>query len=173
VLHPSADWPERGRDLNEDSVVLLGRFREFVALFTGDAGFAAEAEWQHASGTVDLLKVGHHGSAGSTGTGLLAQIRPDVAVISVGRNRYGHPARETTGRLADAGVRTWRTDHEGTVVVETDGESFRVRGARTDARLDARDPLPENPTCCTPRRSPPSSATSSIRNVPIPRPPVN
>lgn len=152
VLHPARDWPERGLDLNEDSVVLLVQYGEFTALFTGDAGFPAESLWQSGLGQVDLLKVGHHGSAGSTGPGLLTAARPRVAVISSGHNRYGHPAPATLERLVAAKVVTWRTDREGTVSVDTDGRTFRVRGARTDARFDARDPLPEMPTCCTPPR---------------------
>lgn len=149
VIHPASDWPGRGLDLNEDSVVLLVRYGEFAALFTGDAGVPAESFWQAQVGRLDLLKVGHHGSAGATGAGLLQSVQPRVAVISSGRNRYGHPAPATLDRLASAGVATWRTDREGTVSVETDGRTFRVRGGRTAARYDARDPLPETPTCCT------------------------
>jgi competence protein ComEC len=152
ILHPPRAWPGRGLDLNEDSVVLLIRYGDFSALFTGDAGFSAELAWQADVGPVDLLKVGHHGSAGSTGADLLAAVQPQAAIISSGRNRYGHPARITLQRLAAVGVSTWRTDREGTVSVDTDGHTFRVRGGRTDARFDARDPLPEMPTCCTPPR---------------------
>jgi competence protein ComEC len=63
-----------------------------------------------------------------------------VAVISSGLNRYGHPARATLERLARANASVWRTDLEGTVSVDTDGRTFRVRGGRTDARFDASDP---------------------------------
>jgi competence protein ComEC len=149
LLHPDTMWQGRGLDLNEDSVVLLVEYGEFRALFTGDAGFPAESVWAGRVGRLDLLKVGHHGSAGSTGDRLLAAARPVVAVISSGRNRYGHPADATLARLARAGAQVWRTDREGTVSVDTDGRTFRVRGGRTDARFDARDSLPEMPTCCT------------------------
>jgi competence protein ComEC len=132
--------------------VLLVRYGDFTALYTGDAGLPAEATWQDAVGAVDLLKVGHHGSAGATGDEMLARIGARVAVISSGRNRYGHPAPATLQRLSSAAVQTWRTDQEGTVSVDTDGRTFRVRGARTQARFDARDPIPEMPTCCTPPR---------------------
>ena len=152
VLHPDPLWAGRGRDLNEDSVVLLVRFGEFSALFTGDAGHMAEEGWQEQVGPVDVLKVGHHGSAGSTASALLDAVRPQAAVISSGRNRYGHPATATLQRLDSAKVATWRTDREGTVLVETDGRTFRVRGGRTAARFDARDPHPETPPCCTPPR---------------------
>ncbi len=66
---PRADWPGWGEDVNEDSVVLLVEYGGFQALFTGDAGFPAEAALRGRVRPVDLLKVGHHGSRGSTGGG--------------------------------------------------------------------------------------------------------
>jgi competence protein ComEC len=126
VLHPGADWARWGEDVNEDSVVLLVRYGSFEALFTGDAGFPAEAALRGKLGTVDLLKVGHHGSRGSTGEDLLDSLRPIAAVISVGRNDYGHPAPETLARLESRGVRVLRTDRDGTVSVTTDGTSMTV-----------------------------------------------
>ena len=93
-----------------------------------------------ALGPVDLLKVGHHGSRTATGEALLARIRPEAAVVSLGRNRYGHPAPETMARLAAARTRVWRTDREGPVTMTTDGRTFTVRGERTHATFDAADP---------------------------------
>ena len=60
-------WSDWGEDVNEDSLVLLVEYGEFQALFTGDAGFPAEALLRSTLRPVDLLKVGHHGSRGSTG----------------------------------------------------------------------------------------------------------
>ncbi len=137
ILHPPAHWAERGDDLNEDSIVLEVAYGEFRALLAGDAGFPAEAAIGARAGEVDVLKVGHHGSRGSTGEAFLARIRPIVAVISVGANRYGHPAPEMLHRLVAAGVRPWRTDHEGHVTMTTDGRTFHVRGRRTTAEFSA------------------------------------
>jgi competence protein ComEC len=127
VLHPAADWAGWGEDVNEDSVVLLVRYGGFEALFTGDAGFAAEAVLRGKVRSVDLLKVGHHGSRGSTGEELLDSLRPLAAVISVGRNDYGHPAQETLARLGSRRVPVLRTDRDGTVSVTTDGTRMSVR----------------------------------------------
>jgi competence protein ComEC len=127
VLHPAADWAGWGEDVNEDSVVLLVRYGGFEALFTGDAGFAAEAVLRGKVGSVDLLKVGHHGSRGSTGEELLDSLRPLAAIISVGRNDYGHPAPETLARLGSRRVKVLRTDRDGTVSVTTDGTMMSVR----------------------------------------------
>jgi competence protein ComEC len=127
VLHPAEDWEGWGEYVNEDSVVLLVRYGGFEALFTGDAGFAAEAVLRGKAESVDLLKVGHHGSRGSTSEELLDSLRPLAAVISVGRNDYGHPAPETLARLDSRHVPVLRTDRDGTVSVTTDGTTMRVR----------------------------------------------
>jgi len=152
VLGPPRAASHRTGDLNEDSVVLLVEYREFSVLFTGDAGMVTEPAWGAEPIAADLLKVGHHGSATATSSGLLAALEARAAVISLGRNRYGHPAPATLARLRAAGVPVWRTDREGTVTVTSDGRTFRVRGGRTTAEFDARDPTPENAPCCTPRR---------------------
>ncbi|MBA3522334.1 MAG: DNA internalization-related competence protein ComEC/Rec2 [Gemmatimonadales bacterium] len=138
VLHPDPLWTGWGEDVNEDSVVLLVEYGAFQALFAGDAGFPAEAAMRRRLGAVDLLKVGHHGSRGSTGDGWLGALRPRAAVISVGRNDYGHPAPETLGRLARHGVDVRRTDLDGTVTVTSDGQRMTVRGAMGSVEYDVR-----------------------------------
>ena len=127
ALHPDTAWAEWGLDLNEDSEVLLVRYGEFEALLAGDAGLPAERDLAGQVGDVEVLKVGHHGSAGASGVAWLAELRPEVAVVSVGRgNRYHHPSAEALGRLGGAGVEVWRTDEQGSVQVWTDGRVFTV-----------------------------------------------
>jgi competence protein ComEC len=133
VLHPSAEWAGWGEDVNEDSVVLLVRYGDFEALLTGDAGFAAEAMLRGKARRVDLLKVGHHGSRGSTGEELLDSLRPLAAVISVGRNDYGHPSAETLARLDSRRVPVLRTDRDGTVSVTTDGTTMKISSRQGEA----------------------------------------
>jgi competence protein ComEC len=126
LLHPDTAWSGWGEDLNEDSIVLLVQYGNFRALFSGDAGLPAERHLAGRVGRVSVLKVGHHGSRGSTGEGWLAELRPQVAVVSVGANSYGHPAPETLARLARAHPDLRRTDRDGTVAVVTDGKTMRV-----------------------------------------------
>ena len=140
VLHPAARWSGRGTDLNENSVVLQVSYGAFSAVLAGDAGLPAEAQFALNTVGTDVLKVGHHGSRGATGDPLLGAMRPAAAVISLGRNNYGHPAPATLGRLRNAGVLVWRTDIERTVTVRTDGLTFEVRGRRTRATFDATRP---------------------------------
>jgi competence protein ComEC len=138
VLHPQPGWAGWGEDVNEDSLVLLVEYGDFQALFAGDAGFPAEAAMLGQLRKVDLLKVGHHGSRGSTGDDWLDALGPPVAVISLGRNDYGHPAPATLGRLRAHGVAVHRTDREGTVTVVTDGRRMTVRSNAGITSYDVR-----------------------------------
>jgi competence protein ComEC len=136
VLHPDTAWAEWGLDLNEDSAVLLVEWGRFRAVLAGDAGLPAEARMAGRVGDVDLLKVGHHGSRGATGSAWLRELRPEVAVVSVGRgNRYGHPSREALARLDSAGAAVWRTDLAGTVVVRVDSAAMQVESDGRTARF--------------------------------------
>ncbi|HET6836947.1 MAG TPA: DNA internalization-related competence protein ComEC/Rec2 [Gemmatimonadales bacterium] len=138
IIHPDPAWSGWGDDVNEDSLVLLIEYRSFQVLFAGDAGFPAEHEMLRHTRPVDLLKVGHHGSRGSTGSDWLMALQPEAAVLSVGRNNYGHPSLETLDRLRRHRVAVWRTDQDGTVEVSTDGWQMTLRSRGRTARYDVR-----------------------------------
>jgi competence protein ComEC len=138
ILHPDPSWSGWGQDVNEDSLVLLVEYGAFQALFAGDAGFPAESEMRGRASAVDVLKVGHHGSRGSTGDEWLDSLRPRVAVISVGRNNYGHPSAQTLFRLLRHRVEVWRTDRDGRVTVSTDGRRMTVRSENRETTHDVR-----------------------------------
>jgi len=125
VLHPDTVWAEWRLDLNEDSVVLLVEYGNFRAVFPGDAGVVAETRLAGRIGTVDVLKVGHHGSRSATGDAWLGELHPSLAVISAGRhNGYGHPHDEVLERLQRVGARIWRTDQDGQLSLHTDGRTL-------------------------------------------------
>jgi competence protein ComEC len=138
VLHPDPAWHGWGEDVNEDSLVLLIEYGSFQALFAGDAGFPAEAEMRSRAHAVDLLKVGHHGSRGSTGDEWLDSLRPRAAIISVGQNKYGHPSPPTLQRLRGHRVDVWRTDRDGVVAVTTDGTRMTITSNRRSATYEVR-----------------------------------
>jgi competence protein ComEC len=138
VLHPSPGWPHWGEDVNEDSLVLLVEYGAFQAVLAGDAGFPAESAMAVELRPVDVLKVGHHGSGGSTGEPWLGALHPRVAVISVGRNDYGHPAPATLARLSRSAAEVHRTDREGTITVTTDGTRMTVRSRAGVSSFDVR-----------------------------------
>jgi competence protein ComEC len=139
ILHPDRHWAGWGEDVNEDSLVLLIEYGAFQVLFAGDAGFPAELEMRTRTRMVDLLKVGHHGSRGSTGNEWLDSLRAKAAVISVGHNNYGHPAPATVARLRQHGVALWRTDQDGTISVTTDGRHMTVRSGKREMTYDVRE----------------------------------
>ena len=117
--------PDRGA--NDNSFVIRIRYGRRALLFVGDAEHTEEAEViaKTADLRADVLKVGHHGSRTSSTPELLARVAPEVAVISCGvRNRFGHPHASTLEHLARAQIRVFRTDRDGAVVVETDGQDL-------------------------------------------------
>lgn len=83
-------------------------------------------------GDYDFLKVGHHGSNGSSSEAFLAGISPRIALISCGRNnRYGHPGQESMERIRQEGAEIFRTDILGAVAVRVGKKgSLRVEGFR-------------------------------------------
>ena len=106
-----------GEESNELGLSLTAACGDFQLLITGDMGADTEAllaEAYDLSGT-DVLVAGHHGSKTSTSALLLEAAKPELAVISVGSNSYGHPSTEALRRLNAAGVDICRTDLQGTV----------------------------------------------------------
>jgi competence protein ComEC len=104
---------------NNASIVMRVETHGFTLLLAGDA----EPEEEDAivgSGAdlrADVVKVSHHGSGRQT-PDFYAQTGAAVALISVGAdNDYGHPAPETMDLLESLGMRVYRTDLNGTVVV--------------------------------------------------------
>ncbi len=84
----------------------------------GEERLISELKTRGISG-VDVLKVAHHGSVGTTSESLLEQITPHVAVISCGRNnRYGHPHPELLDRLQRAECRILQTKEAGAVTIK-------------------------------------------------------
>ena len=64
---------------------------------------------------VDVLVAGHHGAKNATSAALLQALSPETVCISVGSNRYGHPAPSTLQRLSEQGCTVLRTDLQGTI----------------------------------------------------------
>jgi competence protein ComEC len=123
-------WPrERASpsdDPNHHAVVLLASYGEIDALLTADA--EAEVTVPIRPPPAEILKVAHHGSADPLLSMLLQLVRPRVAVVSAGEgNDYGHPAPETMAALESfTGLAVYRTDRDGAVTIETDGEHLSV-----------------------------------------------
>jgi|GEM_PF-1827315 len=114
---------------NENCMVALLSYRNFDCLFTGDIGFAQERllEGYGSLLDVEVLKVAHHGSKYSTGEAFLMQTTPLTALVSVGKNSYGHPSAEALARLTAFGGGIYRCDQCGDITVRTDGRrDYRI-----------------------------------------------
>lgn len=117
-------------DLNDYSLVFWLRFGAFDALFTGDADTRVEGNYVGsvlADREVELLKVPHHGSRTGINQAFVQWLRPKIAVISVGKNTYGHPSQEALQLLESVGSQIHRTDKEGDIEVMTDGNKWIVK----------------------------------------------
>ena len=127
-------WPDGpgfpGEDPNLRAAILLVSYGQVDLLLTADAESPVTLPLDPPP--VEILKVAHHGSADQGLTELLERLRPRVAVISVGLdNDYGHPTPSTVQALERApGLRLYRTDLDGRVVVESDGARLWVRSER-------------------------------------------
>lgn len=111
-------------EVNDMSLLALFTFDDQKALFTGD--LSAEGEPDIIPDT-DLLKTPHHGSNKATSQRLLDACTPEIAVISVGENNYGHPGDETVERLIDSGARVYQTRQWGAITATFRGGSWRVK----------------------------------------------
>lgn len=120
-------------DSNDASLVLWCAYEDFDLLLTGDLGSEGEERLLAKGGLpqVDLLKVGHHGSKGSTSEPFLKAIDPGWAVISCGReNRYGHPHGDLLERLAQQQVDWWSTKDWGEIEITCIDGRMGISGYR-------------------------------------------
>jgi len=88
-------------------------------LITGDMNASGERSLLRfaALPDIDVLVVGHHGSRFSTSEELLYDVSPELAIISVGHNSYGHPSGDTLERIEEFSMVVYRTDEMGHVTV--------------------------------------------------------
>ena len=119
ILHPGSPGDS---DENANSVVLRVSFAGVTLLLGGDCP-EDDCEEDLDPGLIDIYKVHHHGSAGASSAAFMDRIQPELALISVGSNSYGHPTADAMDRIEAAGATIMRTDQHGdvTVMVDADG----------------------------------------------------
>jgi competence protein ComEC len=120
---------EKGRSLNDNSVVLRLVHGEVAALLAGDVEALAEADLAQGSAEIraQLLKSPHHGSRTSSTEAFLRRVAPAFTVFSVGAgNRFGFPNPDVVARTP--GERF--TTAEGAVIADSDGKTLRVHRFR-------------------------------------------
>lgn len=122
-------------DLNDWSLCLKVDCFTNTILFMGDAEFPSELDILDSAINLDtdILKVGHHGSSGSSSDAFLNRATPMVSIISCGAdNTYGHPSAEALSRLGSVGSKVFRTDTVGTVIAKCYNGGF---GIETDNNI--------------------------------------
>lgn len=120
-------------DLNDTSIVLKGTYGDTSYLFTGDATNRVEKEILNKDIKSDVLKVAHHGSQFSTHAQFLKKVNPKFAVIQVGKNNsYSHPKDVTIKKLERVGAKIYRTDNDGTIILNSDGKNITFETIKTD-----------------------------------------
>ncbi len=135
IISPDQNFRESG-ELNDTGIVQFVKTTSTSLLLTADVGFDVE-QYLLSSGLprVDILKVGHHGSKYSSSEDFLRTILPKVAVISVGENRYGHPAPEAVSRLRGiVGENIFDTKRYGTITISLREGSLKIKTDRDDGR---------------------------------------
>ena len=108
---------------NERSLVLTGEVDGMTMLTLGDLPAACEMD---SVPDCDILKVAHHGSRYATSAALIEAASPQVALVSVGRNSYGHPAQRVLDDLTASGARVLRTDECGCITVRAGEDGPRA-----------------------------------------------
>ena len=124
---------DRSEDPNELCQVWRLEGGGISALFTGDLGKKGEEELIRRGQVrkVEVLKVGHHGSKGSTSEEFLRKAAPEAALISVAEhNRYRHPSPDTLKRLREAGARIYTTKNGGQIRIRVRASETGTNGSR-------------------------------------------
>ncbi len=128
ILWPPADMGVH-RDVNFHSIVLRVTFGRVAVMLMADAPVEVQQALLESMASVEavLWKVSHQGAHSSFDETFAEAVKPQVSVISVGSNAYGHPTPEVVDRLQGMGV-VCRTDLDGAVRFVTDGRRWRVAG---------------------------------------------
>jgi len=130
ILHPP-----RGSSLDElrgsngASMVMKLTLGKTSALLAADIDSDTDTELVEEYGDrlqAALLKCPHHGSAVSNSETFLSTVAPQIAVVSTGPSEWGYPAQSTISRITLHCEQIFRTDEDGDIVIELDGENLQV-----------------------------------------------
>ena len=120
---------------NDGSMVAKLVYGNTSIMLTGDAPMKTEqiilSENSREELQSEILKVGHHGSRGSSSLNFVQAVSPKYALISDGKdNKYGHPHQETLDTLSKIGAQIFRTDQLGTIILKSDGDMLKWKYER-------------------------------------------
>lgn len=125
VISPVSD--DYGDNANNYSVGIRLTYGDTSFLLAGDAEEEAEEDMLDSGQELkaDVFKASHHGSRTSNTEEFLEAVNPEYAVISCGENnKYGHPHAQTLNTLRAMGIKVFRTDEQGAVIIKSDGKEL-------------------------------------------------
>lgn len=112
--------PIKDENENRSSIMNWFSFNGMHVLLCGDGDAVSEEAIVSAYGSlpVDMIKIGHHGSATSSSDLFLDTMRPELAVISAGSpSLYHHPSDETVQRLLARHIPYINTYEKGDITI--------------------------------------------------------
>lgn len=115
--------PRLSSGFNENSIVIMIKYKGFKCLLMGDATSPVERQLLRKEKNLraDILKVGHHGDNDASSEAFIKKVLPQASIISVNKdNIRGRPAKDVVTRLIDAGSRVYRTDRNGDIIIKID-----------------------------------------------------
>ena len=123
-------------NINNDSIILKLTFGNYNFLFTGDTTKEIEDTLLNENIESDVIKIAHHGSPYSNSLAFLKKVNPKYAIISVGDNDYNQPSDIILNRLKLMNIETYRTDKQGTIVIQTNGEEIKISTKKTNTNRE-------------------------------------
>lgn len=113
-------------DDNDASILSLLEYNDFKMLFTGDAGILTYNSLKsELPQNITILKVGHHGALGVVNKEMVKELNPEISLISVGENKFGHPSIHTLEILKD--TRILRTDINNSIRIIVNKGGYKVQ----------------------------------------------
>lgn len=125
IVSPVSD--DYGDDANNYSVGIRLVYGATSFLLTGDAEEKAEEDMLNSGQelSANVFKASHHGSKTSNTEEFLEAVNPEYAVISCGENNsYGHPHAQTLNTFRAMGIKVFRTDEQGAIIIKSDGKEL-------------------------------------------------
>lgn len=130
-----ANIPEHGHDSesNENSLITYVESDKTSILFMGDAGVKAFNQIKSdLPQNVTVLKVGHHGARNVVDKEMLEYLNPEISLLSVGFNKYGHPNPLTIKMLS--GTKIVRTDKIHAIKIISSARAYEIDGYDSKTR---------------------------------------
>ena len=111
---------------NENSIITLLKYNDFTMLFTGDVGISGiKRVLDFLPQNITVLKVPHHGALGGLDKSIVEYLYPQYSIISVGENKFGHPAQYTLELLGNS--RVLRTDVDNSVLITVSKKNYKIK----------------------------------------------